>query len=130
MTASRLRQALDINRLAVLCVGLALLAPVPAASAARSTGPRAQRSGIHLTLPEARREVRYRIKRLARMHGDTALDYEVGGCVRYSARRVRCRMYETYKAGSDGETYICTGQVEVIEFVNRYRTRPKSLRCV
>jgi hypothetical protein len=39
-------------------------------------------------------------------------------------------MYETYKAGSDGETYICTGQVEVIELVNRYTTRPKRLRCV
>ena len=129
MTASRLWQALDMNRLPVLVVVLALLAPVPA-SASRSTGPRAQRSGIYLTLPEARREVRYRIKRLARMHGDTALDYEVGGCVRYSARRALCRMYETYKAGSDGETYICTGQVEVVEFVNRYRTRPKRLRCV
>ena len=120
----------SISRLAILVAGLALLAPIPTASAHRSTGPEAEGSGIHLTISEARRQVRYRIKRLARKHGDTDLDYEIEDCVRRSARRVRCRIYEDYKSGLDGGSYICSGSVEVVELRDRYRTRGKGIRCV
>ena len=120
----------QVSRLAVVVVGLSLLVPAPPASAHRSHGPSAQKSRVHLTFAEARREVRYRIKRLARKRGDTDLDYEVGDCRRYSARRVRCRTYEDYRSGSDGDDYICWGAVEVVERGDRYRTRGKGFRCV
>jgi hypothetical protein len=120
----------QVTRLAIVVVGLALLVPAPSASAHRSHGLRAQGSRIHLTFAEARREIRYRIKRLARKRGDTDLDYEVGGCRRDSARRVRCRTYEDYRSGRDGDDYICFGRVQVVEYVSRYRTRGKGMRCV
>ena len=108
--------------LAVLALGLAILAAVPTASA--------QRGRIHLTFREAKREIRFRVKRLARKHHETHIDFEVGGCRRYSARRVRCRTYEDYKAGPNGDRFICSGPVEVIEFADHYRTRGKHIHCV
>jgi hypothetical protein len=120
----------SIRRLAILVTGLALLAPAPAASGHGPTGARAQKSGVHLTISEARRQIRYRIRRLARKRGDTDLDYEIEACVRLSARRVRCRTNEDYKSGLDGDSYNCSGFAEVVEFRDRYRTRGKGTRCV
>lgn len=119
------------TRMIIACVALAgaLTAAVAVPGQARTAGngPEASAAAIYLTIGEAKREIRGRLRRDARGDGDTITYLEAGPCRRYSARRVRCYFYEEY-TGPRGD-WRCEGPMQVIEFVDRYRTQGIGVDC-
>jgi hypothetical protein len=118
-----------VKRLVLLGLALAFACPalLPAAATGDSAPPNATSARVYLTIPQARRMVRRHLRNAARSGGWRVVYREIGRCRRFSAARVRCRVYEDRI--DEGVEYACSGTIQVIEFPDHYYTRGIRVHC-
>ena len=105
-------------------VALAVAVFVPASHAPAHTDPRAEAAAPYLTIREAKREIRARVRRDARAAGERLESLGIPGCRRRSRQQVRCGVY-----WEESDRLKCDGRIQVTELRTFYRTREFDVDC-
>lgn len=87
-----------------------------------TAAPDAVLAGQFLTIPEAKRQVRRRVRTQARENGDELTVFNIGRCRRGSRTRVAC-YYHFEAIDSEGDAFYCGGRMRVVEYSRGYVTR-------
>jgi hypothetical protein len=116
-----------MKRLALMPLVLLALLPAPAACSGSAAQDEATGAADFLTISEARREIRHRLRGDAREDGYST-HMQVNNCDRISRLRVICAYYQEAVDLERGN-YYCEGDTRVTQVPRGYFTKGIRSRC-